>query len=181
VPACWKRSLLTQAVASIIYQGRRMKLRKWLEDWEMTSLKISFKFLEMEWKPNTADESAAWELYIELLTRISTQHLAPDDGDEKTALDSIHSLFALTRSILKAHTRDCQQFAKIAIPVLNQIVRPFTAKWHRLCLADAFLNEAQCKEFRNELNALQIELRNYTRMLGAMAGVEDLTALEEIN
>ena len=155
-----------------------MRLRKWLEDWEMTSLKINLKFLEMEWAPNTSDEAAAWELYIELLTRISTQHLAPDHGDEKTALDSVHALFGLTRSILKEHTRDCQQFAKIAIPVLNQIVRPFTAKWHRLSLGGAFSNDAQCCEFRSELSALQMELRRYTRMLGAMAGVEDLAALE---
>ena len=158
-----------------------MKLQKWLEDWEMTSLRINLKFLNMEWKPNTSDEAAAWELYIELLTRISTQHLEPEHGDEKAALDSIHALFALTRSILKEHTRDCQHFAQIAIPVLNQIVRPFTAKWHRLYLADAFSNETQRQEFRNELSALQGELRRYTRMLGAMAGVEDFTALEATN
>lgn len=157
-----------------------MKLKRWLEDWEMTSLKINLKFLELEWSPNTSDEAAAWDLYIELLTRISTQYLAPDHGDEKTALESIHTLFALTRSILKAHKRDCQQFAKIAIPVLNQIVRPFTAKWHRLSLAGAFSNAAQCEDFRSELSALQFELRKYTRMLGAMAGVEDFTALEAI-
>jgi hypothetical protein len=63
-------------------------------------------------------------LYIELLTRISTQYLQPVHGDEKTALDSIHNLFSLTREILKSHGRDCQEFAKIAIPILNQIVRP---------------------------------------------------------
>ncbi len=155
-----------------------MKLRKWLENWEMNSLKINLKFLEMEWAPNTSDEAAAWELYIELLTRISTQHLTPEHGDEKTALDSLHKLFDLTRSILKAHTRDSQEFAKIAIPVLNQIVRPFTAKWHRLCLSGAFSDELQCSQFRDELHGLQCELRKYTRMLGAMAGVEDLADLE---
>lgn len=155
-----------------------MKWSKWLEDWEMTSLKINLKFLEMDWSPNTSDQAAAWDLYIELLTRISTQHLEPDHGEEKTALDSIHALFALTREILKAHSRDCQEFAKIAIPVLNQIVRPFTAKWHRLSLAGAFTDESQCTSFRNELSDFQHELRKYTCMLGAMAGVEDLSQLE---
>ena len=156
-----------------------MLLRKWLEDWKMTSLKINLKFLQTEWIPNKSDEAAAWELYIELLTRTSTQHLAPEHGDEKTALDSIHAIFALTRTILKQHTRDCQQFAKVAIPVLNQIVRPFTAKWHRLSLAGAFSDKELCRVFRDELSTLQEELRNYTRMLGAMAGVEDLTELEQ--
>lgn len=155
-----------------------MKWSKWLEEWEMTSLKINLKFLEMDWCPNTSDQDAAWDLYIELLTRISTQHLQPDHGDEKTALDSIHALFALTRDILKSQGRDCQEFAKIAIPVLNQVVRPFTAKWHRLSLIGAFDDELKCTSFREELSELQVDLRKYTRMLGAMAGVEDLSQLE---
>lgn len=73
----------------------------------------------MDWCPNTSDQDAAWELYIELLTRISTQHLQPEHGDEKAALDGIHTLFDLTRQILKGRSRGCQEFAKIAIPVLN--------------------------------------------------------------
>jgi len=144
----------------------------------MTSLRLNISFLEMDWKPNSADEDAAWELYIELLTRIATQHHTPEHGDEKSSLASIHALFGLTRGILKAHTRDCQQFARIAIPVLNQIVRPFTAKWHRLSLEEAFSDESQRNLFREELRELQGELRKYTRMLGAMAGVEDMTGLE---
>ena len=50
-----------------------MKWAKWLENWDMTSLKISAPFLEMEWNPAEPDKDAAWELYIELLTRITTQ------------------------------------------------------------------------------------------------------------
>jgi len=47
-----------------------MKLGKWLENWDMKSLKIKAPFLEMEWNPQEADKDAAWELYIELLTRM---------------------------------------------------------------------------------------------------------------
>jgi len=36
------------------------------------------------------------------------------------------------------HQEDCIQFRKIAIVVLNQVIRPFTVKWHRLSLAGAF-------------------------------------------
>ena len=50
-----------------------MKLKEWLDSWSMTSLKIKAHFLEMEWKPQDVDKDAAWELYIELLTRITTQ------------------------------------------------------------------------------------------------------------
>ncbi|MFN9547849.1 MAG: hypothetical protein ACK6AD_12425 [Cyanobacteriota bacterium] len=155
-----------------------MKWSKWLENWDMTSLKISAPFLEMEWKPQDEDKAAAWELYIELLTRIATQPLDAEHGDEKTALDSVFSLFSITRQVLKNNTRNCTEFTKIAIVVLNQVVRPFTAKWHRLSLQGAFNDAEQCISFRSELVALQVTLRKYTKMLANMAGVEDLTSLE---
>jgi len=158
-----------------------MKLNKWLENWDMTQLKIKLPFLEAEWEVQEKDKDAAWELYVELLTRIATQPLPTERGDEQTALESIHTLFSLTRSTIKNHGRDCINFTKIAVVVLNQIVRPFTAKWHRLSVAGAFKDTEKCQEFRKELEALQVNLRQYTKMLADMAGVEDLTELEERN
>jgi len=155
-----------------------MKWDKWLDNWDMKSLKINLKFLEMEWSPQEADKNAAWQLYIELLTRITTQYLEPERGDESTALESIHKLFDLTRNIIKSHGRECIEFTKIAIVVLNQIVRPFTAKWHREMLAGCFDDEEKCTLFRDELALLQKELRKYTKMLADIATVEDLTELE---
>ena len=102
-------------------------------------------------------------------------------GDEKTALDSVFSLFAITRQVLKSNTRDCTEFAKIAIIILNQVIRPFTAKWHKLSLQNAFSNPTSCSEFREELVALQNILRKYAKMLADMAGVEDLTSLEQLD
>lgn len=155
-----------------------MKWRKWLENWDMKKLNIKTPFLEMEWAPQEQDKDAAWDMYIELLTRITTQPLAPEHGDEKTALDSIHSLFPITREVIRAHGRDCINFTKIAIVILNQIIRPFTAKWHKLTLAGAFTKKEQCLAFRKELKELQIDLCIYTKMLADMAGVEDLTELD---
>ncbi|MBI3423588.1 MAG: hypothetical protein HY011_11675 [Acidobacteria bacterium] len=156
-----------------------MKWSKWLDNWDMTALKINAAFLEMEWKPQDEDKAAAWAMYIELLTRITTQPLPDADGDEKAALNSVYALFPLTREIIKANGRHCLEFTKIAIVVLNQVIRPFTAKWHKRSLAGAFDNPADCQTFRAELTALQAELRKYTRMLADMAGVEDLTTLEQ--
>ncbi len=61
------------------------------------------------------------------------------------------------------------------IPVLNQVVRTFTAKWHRESLTGAFGNMERRKEFRKQLQA---DLRNYNRFLAEIAGVEDLTDLQ---
>ncbi len=157
-----------------------MKWSEWLDKWSMTSLKIKTGFLDMEWKPNDKDKDAAWELYIELLTRITTQKLPEEYGDEKAALTSVYNLFPLTREIIHRNGRHCYEFTKIAIVVLNQSIRPFTAKWHKLSLAGAFENASQCKAFREDLNEIQKELIIYTKMLADMAGVENLTELEDI-
>jgi hypothetical protein len=156
-----------------------MKRRDFLERWGLTKLKIQLGFLNGEFEPRDPDRAAAWELYVELLTRITTQSLAPEDGDEKTTLDSVHAIFPLTREILRRQGAGCNEFAKLAIPVLNQIIRPFTAKWHRASLAGGFSAPERCREFRAELADLQGLLRNYTQALAAMAEVEDLTVLEE--
>jgi hypothetical protein len=155
-----------------------MKRRDFLEQWGLSSLKIKLGFLEGEFAPRDADRTASWELYVELLTRVTSQYLSLEDGDEKAALDSVDVIFPLTREILKRQGSGCGEFAKLAIPVLNQIIRPFTAKWHRLSLTGAFQDAGRCHEFRAELAALQPRLRDYTRALAAMADVEDLTALE---
>ncbi|MCP5159312.1 MAG: hypothetical protein H6975_07790 [Gammaproteobacteria bacterium] len=156
-----------------------MKRRDFLEQWGLSRLKINLGVLNGEFEPHDPDRGAAWDLYVELLTRITTQGLPPEHGDEKTALDSVHAIFPLTREILRRHGSGCGEFAKLAIPVLNQVIRPFTAKWHRLSLAGAFQDADRCCEFRTELAALQTILRSYTRALAALANVEDWTDLEE--
>lgn len=163
-----------------------MKWSEWLAEWGMSSLKINTGFAQMEFKPQDADRDAAWEMYIELLTRITTQALPTGHGDEQTALKSVYSLFATTREIIKDHKRHALEFTKIAIIVLNQIVRPFTAKWHThargSAIENAFDDPDQCLVFREELAVLQQNLAKYAAMLGKMAGVEDdLLLLEQVS
>ena len=160
---------------------RDMKLRTFFKDFHLEKVSLSPRGAMVEVVFRPADRDAAWELYIEMLTRIVTQELPAESGDEKTALGSIYALFGLTREILRRHGRGTIQFTKVAIPVLNQIVRPFTAKWHKQSLAGAFDNDDKCEEFRQELGILQEELRNYNRMLAEIAGVEDLTDLEQVD
>jgi hypothetical protein len=155
-----------------------MQLRKLLEQWDLSSLKIKAGFLEMEWVPRDEDKSAAWDLYVELLTRVTTQRLVPAQGTERAALASIYQVFPLTREIIKKNGRYCVNFSKIAVVVLNQVVRPFTSKWHVEVEAEIPLPEDRAVAFRVELIRLQTDLRKYTRLLADLAGVEDLTDLE---
>lgn len=155
-----------------------MKFKNWLKKWNFSSLKINAEFLEVELTFDDTDKKAAWEMYVELLTRITTQSLNIEDGDEDTALKSIHNLFPLTREILKKYGVESITFAKIAIVILNQIIRPFTAKWHKLSIQGAFKETNRCIEFRQELEELREKLVTYARLLSDIAGVEDLTNLE---
>ena len=144
---------------------------------EKIRLNLSVVALEIDFNEN--DRDAAWELYIEMLTRIVTQPLPAGSGDERAALDSVYSLFPTTREILRRQGRNALQFSKVAIPVLNQVVRPFTAKWHGESRDGAFDDPARRALFRAELVLLQEDLRNYNRLLANIAGVEDLTELEQ--
>jgi len=156
-----------------------MRIKDLFEKWGLTGLKVKTPILEMEWEPSDPDKNAAWDLYVELLTRITTQKLLDEHGTEEAALESVYKIFGLTRNTLKEHGRKAENFTRVAIIVLNQVIRPFTAKWHRLSEQGAFNQESKCTEFRGELAELQDQLRAYTKMLSELAGVEDMTEMED--
>jgi hypothetical protein len=157
-----------------------MKLRELFDHWSLSKLKVNVHFLDMEFTPNDQEKDAAWAMYVELLTRITTQALPAEHGDEAAALASVHQLFGITRDILRQPgARHANQFAKVAIVVLNQKVRPFTTKWHKASLACAFNEADACEAFRQELADLQDVLTRYAGVLSELAGVEDLTRLEQ--
>jgi len=156
-----------------------MKIQKLFENWDMTGLKLNLGFLATEWEPQVKDSEAAWEMYVELLTRIATQPLPDNSGMESSALASVYSLFGITRGILRKYGKDSIGFAKIAIIVLNQIVRPFTARWHKLSEEGAFQDKEQRTLFRQELEELQVNLKSYMGMLAEIAGVEEISSINE--
>ena len=155
------------------------KITEMFAKFQLGKVKLGPSWANTEISLDTSDSDAAWELYVEMLTRVVTQPLPVEIGDEETALDSVYSMFPITREVLRRHGRRAINFTKIAVPVLNQVVRPFTAKWHSKRLAGDLADEDIRNEFRHELATLQDDLRNYNRMLAGIAGVEDLTDLEK--
>ena len=146
----------------------------------LEKVRINAGVAQAEFTFETADEDAAWELYVEMLTRIVTQPLPLESGDEKTALESVYSLFPTTRKILCQYGRKTVNFSKVAIPILNQVVRPFTTKWHKCLLDDTTWSRDERREFCAELDDIQKDLRKYNRVLAKIACVEDLTDLEQV-
>jgi len=108
----------------------KFRFKDLFQRWGLGSIKLNVLFAEIEFTPTEDDQTAAWDMYVELITRIATQRLDENTGDEETALNSVYSLFDITRTVLKEKGRNAPNFTKIAIIVLNQVIRPFTAKWH---------------------------------------------------
>jgi hypothetical protein len=86
-----------------------------------------------------SDRVAAWELYVELVTRVA---LLLPKGDERIALNSVHQIFGFGRDLIRKHEPGARELAKLVIPVLDQVVRPFMTKWHGPMLARAFESPA---------------------------------------
>lgn len=92
------------------------------------------------WFPDEAERKAAWELYVELATRITVVELRPEEGLLREALSSLYTVFESTRGILRSHGPSVAQatngkdgdlsFGYLAVAVLNTVIRPVLAKWH---------------------------------------------------
>src|ERR1700683_2589205 len=134
-------------------------------------------YRKLLWSPNDADRHAAWALYTELRTRIATQRLGYRSGDDGTALKSVYDLFEFSRAAITEHS-ECHHFAALTVRTVNLRVRPFTARWHQANV-DGRLSSADVRDqFRRELSVLQVWLRKFARLLGALAG--DLSPIVEI-
>jgi hypothetical protein len=169
----------------------------------LTSVNVSLNLgpisLGGTWEPDERETAAAWEMYIELATRISTQALQDDEGILREALGSLHDLFPITREILrrqgptvarKKGTSD-HSFAELAIYVLNYAIRPVLAKWHPLLeeyeaarpegksVKEHEAEWGRNGELRGVLENLRSGLLDYANLLAAVAGVEPLIALDE--
>ena len=142
----------------------------WLEENKLTDLiKFPENVVNQIWDPGDKDKEAAWDLYTELRTRISTQPLHYRSGDEETALNSLYQLFGFTREILKKHGPECRHFATFAVFLLNRHIRPFTAKWHKKQIDGRFSHDDDRRQFREELQRLQAKLLKFTTLLGLLA------------
>ncbi len=135
---------------------------------------------------NRVQRVAAWNMYIELKTRIALVTLNNDEGLMREALSSLYKVFQETRKILREYgpvlARGQRPFSPIAITVLNDHLRPFLAKWHPL-LSDweeqrptdtTQYQHEQAWEyrqtFRGELAKLQTALLDYADALAKIAG-----------
>jgi len=153
------------------------------------TINLPFGIGGAEWEADPAERRAAWALYVELITRIAVQPLAKDEGVLREALSSLHSLFAVTRQVLRDAGPDVgiarQSVGGIAIAVLNRGLRPFLAKWHpalQAWEAQQDFNTSSKKhacgwseepKLRADLEELRKGLAQYADALAKISGVEE--------
>jgi hypothetical protein len=146
------------------------------------------------WKPDADEQFAAWELYVELVTRVPVAELHDEEGSLREALTSLYTIFTLTRELLHKYgpaiARPKQggeiSFGVLAITILNTVLRPLLAKWHPLLLEYEHRRVAsigpseherqweQAEELRGVLNEIRQILVNYANLLAQVAGVSPL-------
>ncbi|MGB5900524.1 MAG: hypothetical protein WBD58_01295 [Geitlerinemataceae cyanobacterium] len=152
------------------------------------SVNLPFGIGGAEWEADITERKAAWALYVELVTRITVESLQSDEGLLREALNSLYSMFAITRQILREAGPDVgishNSVGGIAIAVLNRGLRPFLSKWHPLLQAweaqrlpttspkEYEKNWLQEPELRQELQLLSEELDEYVKALAEIVGVE---------
>jgi hypothetical protein len=136
------------------------------------------------WEPDESEVKAAWEPYVELITRVSLLEVKADEGLLREALDSLYSLFGTTREILRKYGPSVGKpkgkgrlsFGFLSVAVLNTVLRPVLFKWHPL-LEDyqgkaagisPLEHERQwekAKELRDILNEARTKLMEYADIL----------------
>jgi hypothetical protein len=154
------------------------------------ALKLGFLELNGEWAIDENQRKAAWELYVQLATRVPVADLHDDEGLLREALNSLYSLFATTREILTKYGPDVAisnddgvySFGYLAVALLNGALRPFLATWHPALLAheadkkgdeSATACEARWADnlkMRQELRDLRDALMAYAILLGEATG-----------
>ncbi|MGW1130872.1 hypothetical protein [Streptomyces griseoluteus] len=161
-------------------------------------VKLNLKIFEISgtWQPNDAERRAAWDLYVELITRITIVPMRREEGLLREALTSVYSVFGSTRDILKRYGPELAEpkkggqynFAFLAIALLNYELRPILSKWHpeleewemvRGSAVSRREHEAAWRrntELREELRLMQQTVIVYANTLGAACGVPDLSS-----
>lgn len=114
-------------------------------------------------KYTQSDRNAAWEMFVELDTRIATQNLV--NGSDKAALTSLSLLFGRFREISFKYGPDSRKFYNITYTILNNELRPLTSKWHTKLSDEKIEDKFRCelKIVQKSLNHLKEELNNISR------------------
>jgi hypothetical protein len=158
---------------------------------------LDLKFFKITgtWEPNDAERLAAWELYVELITRVAVVPLPVGEGLLREALASLYTLFATTRDTLRRHGPSIAEpkpdgqynFGYLSVAMLNAAIRPVLAHWHPLLedwentrplqrsQAEHERQWPQGDQLRADLDRTRTILASYASLLAAVCGIPELS------
>ena len=139
-------------------------------------------FSEMKFVVNRFHREVAWRLFVESMTRVSTQPLDPHGGRLDEALNSLYQLFVTTRELLKemqpTQNDKGTSVELLAMRMLNVELRPFLTKWHTRPPDEGEgardIDLGRRDEFRAELDLLRQSLLEYSKAFGELAHVRQI-------
>ena len=141
------------------------------------------------WEPDESEVKAAWELYVEMVTRTPLGGFSSKEGSLREALDSIYSLFDTTRVILRESgpavarpkSGDKLSFGYLAVSMLNRVLRPLLTEWHPKLRNwernNPHRDESEWEgrsEFLDALDEVRVQLRQYADLFAEVADVPEL-------
>lgn len=162
---------------------------------------LNLPFLQVSgtWEPNDDERKAAWELHVELVTRISVVQLGAEEGLLSEALTSLYTFFPTTRDILRRYGPDVAEpkpsgqfnFGGLAVAMLNYALRPLLAQWHPAL--DDWENRRpidrsrrehelaweRADELRAALDATRDVLTQYARLMANVCGIPDMLEVHQ--
>jgi hypothetical protein len=158
---------------------RSFAIRHKIDDWRLEEVEIQ----GLKFTSAGTQRRVAWRLFVEMATRISTQPMHDEDGDNGVALKSLYDLFQFTRKTISEMeptpnaTGDTVE--TFALDMLNSDLRDFLSKWHPAW--DDFAKGAKVvsqtwpdhMQFREELRRLQGKIKGRARGLAQIAGVQN--------
>lgn len=179
--------LITGAIVGIVVA---FVLRIYRAAAQLSEVKVTIpQFSELTFVVNNDARQVAWKLFVETITRITTQSLDDQAGLIREALSSLYSLFGITRDILKNSRPSLpiagdQTVEHLAVTMLNWELRPLLSKWHPRLRQfeqthphepEAAWSEAD--ECRRQLRETQVRLQAYALGFARLAGVRDAEAM----
>ena len=167
---------------------------------KLSEVTVSLPWVSGTWAVDDNQRLAAWEMYVELVTRIAVRPLGKDKGLLREALSSLYAVFGETRRILRHYGPDIAipekkkflSFGAIAVLVVNEVLAPFLEDWHPALLdheaterppgmsqAEHERRWARAAELRAELEKTRVKLVAYADVLAEACRVPSLHARPE--
>lgn len=165
---------------------RDFMMRHRLDEWRLVKVSLG----TLEFTATASQRRVAWRLFMEITSRIATQEMDDEHGDDGLALKSLYELFQFTRKTLTemdptpvaidATDPRPETLETYALEMLNLDLRPFLSRWHPSWDKFAKSNNPPDSQqwpahaaFRADLRAVQRKVRQRAIGLGTLAGANN--------